>query len=291
MKSLITGATGDVGSRVVNQLIAQGQRPSAFVRDEAKARMRFGESVTICVGDLADGRSLRRALDGMEALFLVTSGPQIPMLDRIAAGAAKDAGVRRVVKLSSLDVEQKLAIGAWHEFGEDAIRESGIPWTFLRPSGFMTNLLAWAESIKSEGVVRTSAGNGKRAFIHLDDIAAVATRVLSTGEFENEVLELTGPEALSFGDVAARIGAAIERDLSFEAISDEEARIRFQATGASAEEIEAHLQLWRAIREGRLSKVTDEVERILERKAIGLDRWITENAAAFRKDDHRGRAA
>jgi uncharacterized protein YbjT (DUF2867 family) len=282
MTYLITGATGDVGARVVKQLAERGERPRVFVRDEAKARSRFGERVDIRVGDLGDRESLTAALRGAEALFLVTSGPQIPMLDELAAHAAMDANVRHVVKLSSLDVEQSLAIGAWHERGEAAIRASGVPFTFLRPSGFMTNLLAWANSIRTEGVVRTSTGTGKRAFIHSDDIAAVAVRALTSREYVRKVLALTGPEALSFIEVAAKIGAAIERDLRYETQSDEEARLRFKATGASVEETEAHVELWRAIREGRLGMMTDQVESVLGRKPIGLDRWIAENVGAFR---------
>lgn len=291
MQFLITGATGDVGSRVVDQLIAQGVQPYVFVRDAGKARSRLGQGVSIREGDLADGESLQRAMDGIDAIFLVTSGPGIPILDRIAADAAKKAGVRRIVKLSSLDVEQRLALGAWHERGESAIRESGVSWTFLRPSGFMTNLLAWAEPIKTEGKVRSSTGNGRRAFIHPDDIAAVSVHVLNSGGFENEVLPLTGPEALSFGDVTARIGGAIGRELKFEAISDDEARRRFKASGASEQEVEAHVELWRAIREGKLGVVTETVEQILGRKPIGIDRWIAENAAAFGAEEHQGHAA
>jgi uncharacterized protein YbjT (DUF2867 family) len=282
MTYLITGATGDVGTRVVDQLVERGERPRVFVRDAAKARTRFGESVDVRVGDLGDCESLTAALRGIYVLFLVTSGPQIPMLDELAARAARAAHVDYVVKLSSLDVEQSLAIGAWHEQGEAAIRASGVPHTFLRPSGFMTNLLAWADSIRTEGVVRTSTGSGKRAFIHSDDIAAVAVRALTSGESMGEALALTGSEALNFAEVAAKIGEAIGRPLRYETLSDEEARRRFQATGASVEETDAHVELWRAIREGRLGMTTDVVERVLGRKPIGLDRWIAEKVDAFR---------
>lgn len=95
-------------------------------------------------------------------LFLVNIGPEIPRRDHAVAMIAREEGVQRIVKLSSLDVEHGLAIGAWHEQGEAAIRASGVPFTFVRPSGFMTNLLAWAHSIKSESVVRSSTGNGGR---------------------------------------------------------------------------------------------------------------------------------
>ncbi|HXP07874.1 MAG TPA: SDR family oxidoreductase, partial [Acidobacteriaceae bacterium] len=281
MTYLITGATGDVGCRVVDSLLAFGERPRVFVRDETKARARFGDRVEVSAGDLTDAASLQNALQGIDALFLVSTGPRIPNLDDGAAKAAKAAGVRHLVKLSSLDVQQNLAIGGWHERGEEAIRASGVPFTFLRPSGFMSNLLAWAPSIKNEGVVRSSTGDGKRGFIHSDDIAAVATEILRTGKHVGESLPLTGPEALSFSEVAIKLGTAIGSPLRYQPISDEEARRRYGATGAPPEETEAHVCLWRAIREGRLATVTNWVERVLGRKPLGLDRWAEENANRF----------
>jgi uncharacterized protein YbjT (DUF2867 family) len=251
------------------------------VRDAEKARTRFGDHVDTFIGDLGDSGSVRAVLEGIDALFLANTGPHIPVRDEAAASAAKAAGVKHVVKLSSLDVEQGLARGAWHERGEAAIRASGIPFTFVRPTGFMSNLLAWAASIRAEGVVRSSTGGGKRAFIHSDDIAAVATKALVTREHEGKSLSLTGPESLSFAEATDKIGSAIGKRLTFEPISDEEARRRYAARSASVAETEAHVALWRAIGEGRLASVTDTVEQVLGRRPITLDQWAIENAAAF----------
>ncbi len=281
MTYLITGATGDVGSKVVDLLIQRGNRPRVFVRDANKAQSRFRDRVDICLGDLANAEALRTALKGIDVLFLVNSGPEIPVRDELAANIAKAAGVRHLVKLSSMDVQQGLAIGAWHERGEAAIRTSGIPFTFVQPTGFMSNLLAWANSIKKEGLVRSSTGDGKRAFIHSDDIAAVATEALTTRNYIGQSLLITGPEALSFAEVTATIATAIGKQLTFQPIPDEEARQRYSVISASTEETEAHVSLWRAIREGRLAAVTDTVEHILGRKPIKLNQWLTENAAAF----------
>src|SRR5262245_34103564 len=282
MKYLVTGATGDVGSRVVERLLQRGDRPRVFVRDAEKARTRFGDRVDAFIGDLEDPTSLKLALEGVDSLFLVNTGPGIPARDEAAAQTAKAAGVKHLVKLSSMDVEQGLAIGAWHARGDAAIRASRIPFIFVRATGFMSNLLAWATSIKTEGIVRGSTGDGRRAFIHSDDIAAVVTKALTTEEYDGVAVAITGPESLSFAEVTAKIGAAIGRRLTFQPICDEEARQRYAATGAPPAETEAHVSLWRAIREGRLATVTSGVERVLGRKPIGLDQWVIENAAAFR---------
>jgi uncharacterized protein YbjT (DUF2867 family) len=156
MTHLITGATGDVGSRVVQHLLNRGIRPRVLARDQSKARLLFRERVDVFAGDLAEPASIREALKGTEAIFLVNVGPAIPQRDEAAALLAKEMGVKKIVKLSSLDVEHGLAIGAWHEKGEAAIRESAVPFTFVRPTGFMSNLLAWAHAIKTEHIVRSS---------------------------------------------------------------------------------------------------------------------------------------
>jgi uncharacterized protein YbjT (DUF2867 family) len=282
MTYLVTGATGDVGSKVVRHLQKRGERPRLFVRDRAKAEAQFGAEVDYFVGDLSDQESLTSALRGVDGFLLVTSGPRIPILDQIAVGAALAAGGPHIVKLSSLDVEEHLAIGAWHEQGETTIRDSGLPFTFVRPTGFMSNLLAWTHSVRAESIVRASTGDGRRPFIHSEDIGAVATEALVTRKYVGESLAITGPRSFTFSEVAAEIGAAIGRHVDFEPISDEEAGRRFAMTGASGEEVTAHVELWRAIREGRLATTTDGVEQILGRKPILLDQWLIENAEAFR---------
>jgi uncharacterized protein YbjT (DUF2867 family) len=282
MKYLITGATGDIGSRVVKLLLERAERPRVFARDARKARERFGDWVDVAVGDLADAGSLFAALTGVDTLFLINSGPEIPSRDELAAKAAKAAGVRHLVKLSSMDGRQDVGTGVWHARGESAIRASGIVFTFVRPTGFMENALFWATSIKARGVVRSMTSDGKIPFIHSDDIAAVATEALTTREYDGRTLPITGPEALSYAEMAAKIGAAIGKQLGFETIPEEQVRQQMTESGDSEQMIAAHLSIYRAIREGRLAAVTDNVERVLGRKPIGFDRWAQEHAEAFR---------
>src|SRR5581483_12119127 len=104
----------------VRKLIEREIRPRIFVRSEKKAHALFGRGAEIRVGDLAAPATIRSAMKGAHTLFLVNIGPEIPQRDEAAATIAREEGVRRIVKLSSLDVEHGLAIGAWHEKGEAA---------------------------------------------------------------------------------------------------------------------------------------------------------------------------
>lgn len=282
MVYLITGATGNVGSRVAERLMASGGRARVFVRDIEKASVRYGGRADIFTGDLADVKTLTPALTGADALFLVNSGPEMAALDGLAAEAAKAAGVKHLVKLSSYDArEQNVGTGVWHAAGEAAILASRIPFTFVQPSGFMSNALYWARAIKTEGVVRAATGDGKIAFIHPCDIADVSVAALTQPQYLGQSLPITGPEALSYADMTAKIGAAIGQALRFEAISDEEARGQQVAWNTPAPLVEARLSIFHAIREGRLAAVTGTVERVLGRKPIAFDEWARENAAAF----------
>ena len=282
MAYLITGSTGIIGSLVTERLIVRGLLPRIFVRDAAKALARYGDHAEIHSGDLSDAASLSRALAGVDVLFLVNSGPELAALDAIAADAAKTAGVKRLVKLSSYDArEQNVGTGVWHAAGEAAIREGGVPFVFVQPSGFMSNALYWAQSIKQDGLLRSATGHGKIPFIHPADIADVAVEALIRPDYIGESLAITGPEALSYPEMGAIIGAVINKDVRFQEISEREARTQQTAWNTPPALAEARLSIFRAIREGRLAKVTDTVEKVLGRKPIRFEQWARDNAASF----------
>ena len=159
---------------------------------------------------------------------------------------------------------------------------TGVPFVFVRPTGFMDNALFWARSIKAEGVVRSSTGDGKIPFVHSDDIADVATRALVAPDLLGESLPLTGPEALSYAQMAAKIGAAIGKRVVHQALGEEEARRMQAAWGDPPAVVDAHQSIYRAVREGRLAEVTDTVERVLGRASLSFDRWVEQHVDAFR---------
>ena len=147
MKYLVIGATGNIGSRVAQRLVESGTRPSIFVRSAKRARALFGDHVDVHTGDLdTPGRSLATALAGVDGVFLVTDGWDLEKRDRAVSFTARDAGVGHVVKLSTLDVRTGIGTGPWHARGEEAVRESGVAFTFIQAAGFMSNVLGWSES-------------------------------------------------------------------------------------------------------------------------------------------------
>ena len=282
MKSLVIGATGNIGSRVTQRLVDSGAHPSVFARSAERARALFGDHVDIHIGDLErPGSSLTTALVGVDRVFLVTDGSDLEQRDRAVSFAALDAGVRHLVKLSTLDVRTGIGTGPWHARGEDAVRESGVAFTFIQAAGFMSNALGWSESIRREGVLRSSTGEGKIAFIHPDDIAAVATVALTTGDYDGQELVITGPKALSYGEMTTAIGRAIGKPLGFEEISDDEAYAAAVKWAGKGPYVDALVNIWRAVREGRLDTVTDGVKRVTGREPISFAQWAAENAASF----------
>jgi (4-alkanoyl-5-oxo-2,5-dihydrofuran-3-yl)methyl phosphate reductase len=279
---LVTGATGKIGGRVVERLLQRREATRVFVRNADKASKRYGDVVDVRVGDLADPETLSRAVDGVDVVFLVNAGPDLAEKDKRAADVAKSAGVRLLVKLSTDDVEHGVGTGVWHREGEAAIRDSGIGFVFVQPSGFMDNFLNWADAIKADRVVRCAAGGGTIPFIHSDDIADVAVAAMTTRQYAGQSLPITGPEALSFAEMTAKVGAVIGRGLRFQPMSDDEERRQQAAWGSPEPLIEARLSIFRAMREGRLAAVSKNVAAILGREPLSFDRWAQQNAAAFR---------
>lgn len=282
MSYLVFGATGNIGSRVAQRLIDAGARTSVFVRDASKAHLLFGDQVDVRRGDFDTSSALAAALDGVDGIFLLTDGPNLDEQDRAVSSAAFQAGVQHIVKLSTLDVLTGIGTGPWHTAGEAAVRESGVPFTFIRAAGFMSNALSWSYPIRTAGVLRSSTGEGKIAFIHPDDVAAVATTALLSRRRDGRALVVTGPEALSYREMANTIGRAIGTSIGFEEITDRQAYADTVEWAGRGPYIDALVDIWRAVRQGRLDTVTEGFQQTTGQEPISFARWAAENVEAFR---------
>ncbi len=277
---LVAGATGKVGGAVVAQLHAAGVPVRALVRGEAS----FPEGVQAVRGDLGDPASLGAALEGVESVFLVW-----PFLSAEGASDVIDAigrRARRVVYLSSAGVgsveeEPGEAITAFHSELERLVEASGLEWTALRPTGFASNTLGWAEKIRTTGTVRAPLAGLARPLIHEADIAAVAVQALTTDALLGARPLLTGPELVTQERQVALIGEAIGRPVRFEEITLAEAGEQMRAAGYPPELVEAVLPV-QAKMLANPEPVNGEVERVTGTPARTFQEWAVDHATDFR---------
>ncbi|OIJ67896.1 NAD(P)-dependent oxidoreductase [Streptomyces mangrovisoli] len=271
-----------MGRRVVGRLVGWGGvRVRVLSRDPGRAAGVGGEVVA---GDFADPGGLRAALAGADAFFLVTSHPMRPEHDVNALAAARACGVRQVVKLSALAVTDPGAddlLTRWQRDNEDRLTASGLDWTLLRPRAFMTNALAWADSVRSEGVVRALYGDGRNAGVDPEDIAEVAARVLTEAGHEGRAYALTGPRALSAREQTERLGHVLGRSLRFVELGEEEALAGWRAR-LPEPVAQALLHSARRLRDGAKAQVAEDVEAVTGRPPRDFEEWAVEHAAAFR---------
>jgi uncharacterized protein YbjT (DUF2867 family) len=281
---LITGATGHIGRELVRELDNRHAALRILVRDPARATD-LPERPELVVGDLDNPATLAAAFEGVERLFLLVPGIGLAHTEH-ALAAAKVAGVRHIVHLSSYAVmgDPIPAMGRWHHEREQLIRASGIPATFLRPCGFMTNAFDWLPTLREGGYVLDPVGPGRSAPIDPADIAAVAALTLTEDGHQGKEYLLTGGEAFTVAEQVAILGKAAGRDIELRTVATPAEAVRFRyphgAPPALADALIEGLTLMRADTAGVRS---DTVRRLLGRQPRTFEDWCARNADAFRE--------
>ncbi|HKA10224.1 MAG TPA: SDR family oxidoreductase [Candidatus Dormibacteraeota bacterium] len=265
---LVTGATGKTGRHLTGELVRRGERVRAFVRNPAAAAAALGPEVEIVAGDLDRADTLAAAMSGVDRLYLLA--PPSPGLATVEAGAlevARRAGVRRIVKHSAIDAgpAARSSIARLHAAGEQVLAASGLDYTILRGSMFMQNFLLFAESIAVAGEIRAPMRNGRCAFVDCVDLAAVAAAVLTEDGHHGRTYVVTGPEALSGEDAAARLSAALARPVRYVDCMPEETRALLRVQGSPEWMVADMLASIETLAAGEVDQVTDVVERVAGR--------------------------
>jgi uncharacterized protein YbjT (DUF2867 family) len=228
MRILVTGATGNVGRIVTEQLLQAGVAVRALSRNPDQAALPQGAEVV--QGDLARPESLRQALDGVTRMYLFPFAATAPEV----VDLAEEAGVRRVVVLSSGAVTAGYDTD-FHLPVEQAVEASGMEWTHVRPGEFMLNKLwLWGPSIRAERVVRDPFPDLAWHPVHERDIADVATAALLEGGHQRAAYTLNGPEFISRRDQVRAIAEAIGQDIRLEVVTPAQAREMYLAQGGFA---------------------------------------------------------
>lgn len=257
----VTGATGHVGGLVARQL--SDLRPRLIVRDPSRAPHVDGATVTqASYGDLEASLA---ALEGIDVLLMVSGAEAADRRDqhRTFIRAAAQAGVGHVVYTSFAGAapDAIFTLARDHFDAEQAIRQSGLGFTFLRDN-FYLDLLPLMGG--EEGVIRGPAGDGRVAGVARADVADVAATVLrDPGAHRGATYELTGPEALTFTEMAARASAVLGRPIRFEDETEEEAYAsRSAAYDVEDWQLDAWVSTYLAVRDGELAHPSDDVRRL-----------------------------
>lgn len=272
----VTGATGAVGGLVARAL-ADDMRTGLrlVVRDAARAPD-YDTDVRVCT--YADLDASTAALAGVDLLFMVSAAESADRREqhRTFVRAAADAGVRHVVYTSFAGAapDATFTLGRDHADAEQAIRETGMAYTFLRDNFYSDLLPFFADE---SGAIRGPAGDGRVAAVARADVADAAVAVLrSPEEHAGTTYTLTGPEALTLDEVAARAGAVVGRELRFEDESEEAAYAwRREQYGAEPWQLDAWVSTYTAIRDGAVAEVTGDVERLTGHAARTLEQALT----------------
>lgn len=283
MTYLVTGATGNAGSEVVRALVGRGAEVKALLRPGADPVSAPAGSEPI-VGDLNEPSSMIDAMRDVTGVFLLPGYRDM----RGLLAHARDAGVGRIVQLSGRSAasgDLTNAISAYMIRSEQAVRESGIEWTIVRPSAFASNALRWLPQLQAGDVVRAPFADVRTAVLDPSDIGNVVAAILLEGGHAGHTYELSGPAALLPADQVRILGRVLGRDLRFEAQPDDEARDEMSAT-MPREYVDAFFRFYV---HGELdeSKVLPTVENLTGRPPRTFEEWAVDHAGAFTGLQHR----
>jgi uncharacterized protein YbjT (DUF2867 family) len=272
---LVTGATGNAGGALVRALSEAGRPVRALVRRPGSIDL-LGQDAEEVVGDLTEPETFADALPGVEGLFLLSG---YAGTDRLLA-AARDAGVGHVVLLSSsaLDgTDAGNAIASYHGATEDLVRRSGLGWSFLRPTSFMSNTFRWNDQLSAGNVIRAQFPGVPIATIDPRDIADVA--IAGFDSEANEIYRITGPVALTAPERVEILGKALGRPLECYEMTLDETRADLAATMPApyAEAIESFFA------RGTTDETTvyPTVENVTGHPARTFEQWCADNADLF----------
>jgi len=277
----ITGATGGLGGRVARRLADRGVAQRLVVRDPARAPELPGAEVARAAYD--DGEAVRRALDGVDTLLLVSASEAV---DRVrlhtgAVDAAVAAGVQRIVYVSFLacspDATFTFARDHWHT--EEHVRGSGVRHTILRDSLYLDVFPLFAGG---DGVIRGPAGDGRVAAVARDDVADVAVAVLLGDGHDGRTYDLTGPEAFSLQQAAEALSRASGRTVTYHAETLDEAYASRAGYGAPHWEVTGWVTTYAAIAAGELDLVSDTVATVAGHPPMDLAEFLRRNPATWR---------
>lgn len=278
---LVIGATGNVGGALATQLLEQGHKVRALVRDASRAEA-LPAGTDAVVGDLDDAESLAAAADGVDGAFYMQVAP-IPAQARKMVDALAASSVRKVVVLSSIGtvLEPRPMIGAAIAARDEVFRTSGLDVTYLLPNALMSNAFWWLPSIRDEGKVYDASDPGKTVPVDAADVARVAALALTWDGHAGKSYILNGPEALTAREQVEILADVLGREIEFVPLTPEAFEARATAHGEDTQHAAAVRNLNELFRAGRAGVVSQELANVTGTAGTTFREWCVENAGAF----------
>ena len=280
---LVIGGHSKIGSALIDDLVARGEQVRAMVRSGESADS-FPAGVETVLGDLADRASLDAAMEGADKLFLLCGPTQDEVeFNQNAIDAAAAAGLSLVVRSSILgaDPNSPATFVRDHGISDAALRDSGLPHAIVRPNMFIENVPEnYVASIDENGNFYANAGQARLSMVDTRDVAAVAAALLTESSHQEGVYDVTGPEALSYQDVAGKLSSRLGRQIAFVDVPDDAVRQTLLGFGMgewmAGGLVDLFQEYKRSGTDGYAAAVTDTVQRVTGRAPWSLDMMLEE---------------
>lgn len=281
---LVTGASGNAGGAVVNELLKTGTPLRAMVRSHEDAG-KVPAGIPAVIADFSSRESMKHALAGIDSVYLACSPiPALVELESNAVEACRESGVKHVLLNSALGAaDYPKSFPAWHRVVEDKLKASGLGFTILRPNSFMQNIVSFfAPGIRQQGAFFAAMGDARTSYLDLRDIGAVVARVFASPvEHMGKTYELNGPEAVTYTELAQRIARVCNRDVKFVDIPEAAQREAMLGMGMPVWQVDALLDLQPYYTRGQGGEVDGLLESLLGRPPVKLDSFLEEFKGSF----------
>lgn len=281
---LITGATGKTGSAAVQELSNRNIPFRVLIRNEDKLNQITDMGGEVIIGAIEDDAALNQAMEGVQkALVLLPNSEQQLFLEKKVVDAALEANVQHIVKMSSMEAvpEATSPIPKLHMQSENYIKNSGMNWTMIKPNFFMQNLLGSGKTIIEQNKFFLPMGEGKAGMIHTKDVGTVIAKVLSEDGHEGQNYEVTGPEILSFHDVAEIFSKVLGKKVDYINVPIDEYKKTLSQFLTNQWHLDSVIDLFKDIAEGGIEDKTDTFEDLIGKSPCSLEQFIQEYSFVF----------
>ncbi|XOV78692.1 MAG: SDR family oxidoreductase [Aestuariibacter sp.] len=282
---LVAGATGTNGRALLEQFVQNKVAVRAMVRDAEKAAHLANEYVQLVEADLAKPESLTAAFDGIEKAYIVTAiSPETPEWFSNFYQAAKQANVKKLVKFSGLgaDVNSPSEVIRQHGYSDQALIDSGLTYTILRPNSFHQNMFWQAEAIKGSKQFYLPLGEAKQSIVDVRDLAEVSFKILTEAGHDNKIYELTGPESLSFHEVAAQLSSVLNEQITYVPVPGQAALDAMLGQGMPQWSADVLVEIQELFATGKYAYVTDDLAKLLGREPTSFKQFAEDHSKLFK---------